>query len=281
MASYVGQTIGRYHLTRLLDQGENAEVYVGEHQITKQQGAMKIPYRPQTRDSWEQLQTEARLLARFDHPHIVHPFDFGTQSSEREATVYLALEYAPLGTLRKWHPKGTQLPLEQIISYVKQVAAALEYLHDHQVLHRNLKPEHLLVGHRQQLMVCGFGVALEMQHISFQEKQEVVGTLTYRAPEQLHGRPVPASDQYALGSIVYEWLTGEPPFRGPYTMISERILHASPSPLAMKGLPISSAIEHVVMKNLEKMPERRFPNMIAFANALEQGQKIIGKCPGK
>src|SRR6266446_3650979 len=91
-----------------------------------------------------------------------------------------------------WHPKGTQLPLEQIISYVKQVAAALEYLHTHQVLHRNLRPDHLLVGHRQQLLVCGFGVALQMQPLSFQEKQEVVGTLTYLAPEQLQGRPVPA-----------------------------------------------------------------------------------------
>jgi serine/threonine protein kinase len=155
---------------------------------------------------------------------------------------------------------------------VKQVAAALEYLHTHQVLHRNLRPDHLLVGHRQQLLVCGFGVALQMQPLSFQEKQEVVGTLTYLAPEQLQGRPVPTSDQYALGSIVYEWLTGEPPFRGLFTVISEQISHASPPPVSAKRADIPSAIEHVVMMALKKQPEQRVLNMMAFANALEQAR---------
>ncbi|MDQ2903348.1 MAG: serine/threonine-protein kinase [Ktedonobacteraceae bacterium] len=275
MDDFSGMSFGAYRLTRLLARGENAQVYAGEHELTRSQVAVKIPYRPHTRATWEQLLAEARLLARFDDPHIVHLLDVGEQVLASESVVYLGLEYAPLGTLRGLHPKGTCLPLQEILSYVAQIAAALQYLHDQQVIHRDVKPEHMLMGAQEQLLLCGFGAALSSQDAASQESQALVGTLAYMAPEQLQGHALPASDQYALGCVVYEWLTGDPPFRGPFTAISQQHAGAVPAPIAEKRPQIPSAIAQVVMIALEKKPELRFQHVLDFANALEQAYTTV------
>ncbi len=275
MDDFSGMSFGPYRLTQLLALGENAQVYAGEHELTRSQVAVKVPYRPHTRDTWEQLFAEARLLARFDHPHIIHLRDVGEQALATESVVYLVLEYAPQGTLRELHPKGTRLPLQEILSDVRQIAAALQYLHDQHVIHRDIKPEHVLMGPQAQLLLCGFGAALSFQNAAFQERQPVVGTLAYMAPEQLQGHALPASDQYALGCVVYEWLTGIPPFRGPFTAISQQHAHVLPAPIAEKRPQIPSTIAQVVMTALEKRPEQRFPNVMAFAEALEQAYATV------
>ncbi|MBA2286013.1 MAG: serine/threonine protein kinase [Ktedonobacteraceae bacterium] len=275
MDDFSGLSFGAYRLTRLLAQGENAQVYAGEHERTSSQVAVKVPYRPHTRATWEQLLAEARLLARFDHPHIVHLLDVGEQVLATESVVYLVLEYAPSGTLREQHPKGTCLPLQKLLSYVAQIAAALQYLHDRRVIHRDIKPEHMLMGAQEQLLLCGFGAALSLQDAVSQKSLPLVGTLAYMAPEQLQGHASPASDQYALGCVVYEWLTGAPPFRGPFAAISQQHTGAVPAPIVEKRPQIPLAIAQVVMTALEKEPELRFPHVLDFANALEQAYATV------
>src|SRR5205807_1657161 len=125
---------------------------------------------------------------------------------------------APNGTLRQRHPKGTHLPLEVIIPYVQQVASALQYGHDQRLIHRDVKPENMLLNSRNEVLLADFGLALLMPRLrSFsteplQESQ--AGTTPYMAPEQLQGHAMPQSDQYALGVVVYEWLCGRWPFIG-------------------------------------------------------------------
>src|SRR5262249_21344928 len=133
---------------------------------------------------------------------------------------FLVMEYAPHGTLRQRHPRGTQLPLDVIIPYVKQVASALQYTHDQGLIHRDVKPENMLLSLRDEVLLSDFGlVMLAPVSLSAESTEpmepEPAGTTSYLAPEQLRGKTQAASDQYALAVVVYEWLCGKPPFRGP------------------------------------------------------------------
>jgi serine/threonine protein kinase len=125
MADRVGQQVGNYRLIRLLGRGGFAEVYLGEHLHLLTQAAVKVLHtRLASHDDMESFLLEARTVAHLKHPHIVHVFDYNVE----EDTPFLVMEYAPGGTLRKLHPKGTRLPLPTIISYVKQGEAVLQRL---------------------------------------------------------------------------------------------------------------------------------------------------------
>ena len=130
MADRIGQKLGNYRLVRLLGQGGFAEVYLGEHQRLKTQAAIKVLHTQLTEENVEGFLKEARFLASLEHPHIVRVLDFDV----REGTPFLVMSYAPNGTLRRLHPKGTRLPLTAIVSYVKQIADALLYAHDEKLI---------------------------------------------------------------------------------------------------------------------------------------------------
>jgi serine/threonine protein kinase len=167
------------------------------------------------------------------------------------------MDYAPGGTVRKRHPRGVALPLPTILDYVKQVADALQYAHDEHFIHRDVKPENLLVGRRQEILLSDFGIALLAQTSRSQSMQDVTGTASYMAPEQFQGKPHPASDQYALAIMVYEWLTGACPFRGSFTEIASQHLFVPPPPLREKVPGLSPAVEQVVLTALAKDPHQR------------------------
>src|SRR6266700_2449256 len=208
MADHVGQQLGNYRLMQLLGQGSWASVYLGEHLHLHTQAAIKVLHEALAPGDEEGFLGEARTLARLRHPHIVRVLDFGVQ----EGTPFLVMEYAPGGTLRQLHPKGMRLPLQTVLSYVKQVASALQYAHEQRLIHRDLKPENLLLGPGQEVWLSDFGLALVAQSQRSQPLQQTAGSLAYMAPEQLEGHPTPASNQYALGVLVYEWLCGSRPF---------------------------------------------------------------------
>src|SRR5689334_4260210 len=122
MADRVGQQLGHYRLLRKLGQGTFAEVYLGEHLYLERPAAIKLLHVQIEPEAQEQLRLEARTIAHLQHPHIVPVFDFGIA----DQAPYLVMEYIPGGTLRSQHPKGTRLSLEQIVTYVKQIASALD-----------------------------------------------------------------------------------------------------------------------------------------------------------
>src|SRR5258708_2007124 len=99
------------------------------------------------------------------------------------------MDYAPNGSLRRLHPKGSMVPLPTVISYVKQVAEALQYAHDQKLIHRDVKPENMLIGRHSDLLLSDFGIATITQSSRYQSTQEVVGTVAYMAPEQVQGKP--------------------------------------------------------------------------------------------
>lgn len=266
MADRVGQKLGNYRLARLLGRGGFAEVYLGEHIRLGTQAAIKVLHTQLADDDVEGFLKEARTIASLEHPHIVRVLDFDVQ----EYTPFLVMGYAPNGTLRQRHARGTQLPLTTVVVYVKDIADALQYAHDEKLIHRDIKPDNILLGRRDEILLSDFGIATMAQSSRYQSTQDMVGTMAYMAPEQIQGKPRPASDQYALGIVVYEWLTGDRPFQGGLTEMVGQHLSTSPPPLREKVATIPPDIEQVVLTALEKDPHRRFASVQAFAKALEQ-----------
>lgn len=154
----VGQQLGNYHLLRLLGRGGFAEVYLGQHIHLQSYAAVKLLRVQLPEEEGGQFLREAQLLARLSHPHIVRILDFAVQ----EDTPFLVMEYAPGGTLRSLHPKGARVPLESVVRYVTQVAAALQYAHDQRIVHRDVKPENMLLGSPSEVLLSDFGLALQV-----------------------------------------------------------------------------------------------------------------------
>src|SRR5437588_1982886 len=175
MSEKVGQQLGNYRLVRLLGEGGFAQVYLGEHIYLNTQAAIKVLNAQLTSDSVEEFRTEARTVARLVHPNIVRVLDFGVDAM----TPFLVLDYAPNGTLRQYHPKGKLVPLPSVVSYVKQAAEALQYAHDERLIHRDVKPENMLLGRRKEVLLSDFGLALIAQSTRYQNLQNVAGTLSY------------------------------------------------------------------------------------------------------
>src|SRR5436305_11342773 len=130
MSEKVGQQLGNYRLIRLLGEGGFAQVYLGEHIYLSTQAAIKVLNTQLTSDSLEWFRTEARTIARLVHPNIVRVLDFGVDGM----TPFLVLDYAPNGTLRQYHSRGKSVPLPLVVSYVKQVAEALQHAHDEKLI---------------------------------------------------------------------------------------------------------------------------------------------------
>jgi len=266
MTSRIGQQFGNYTLTNALGEGGFAEVYLGEHIHLGTTAAIKILHTQLSSENIDDFRTEARTIARLSHPHIVRVLDFGIENK----TPFLVMDYAPNGTLRQRHRKGEKLPLPVLVSYVKQVADALQYAHDEKLIHRDIKPENMLIGRRSEILLSDFGIALVAQSSRYQSTQELAGTMAYMPPEQIQGKPRPASDQYALGVVVYEWLTGDRPFHGSAIEIISQHLAVPPPSIREKVPDIPWNVEEVVMVALAKDPHQRFASVQAFALALEQ-----------
>ena len=269
MIDRVGQQFGDYRLMRLIGKGGFADVYLGEHVRRKTLTAVKVLHARLAQDNLKSFLNEARSF-RLRHPHIIQILDFGLEDD----TGYLVMDYASNGSLRQRHPKGSQVALPLIVAYVRQVADALQYAHDEGVIHRDIKPDNMLLGQNDHLLLSDFGIASIAQTVTSLNLRDQAGTISYMAPEQLQGKPRPASDQYGLGIVVYEWICGSRPFKGTFTEIHGQHLAAPPPSLRERIPSLPASIEEVVMTALAKDPRRRFTTTRAFANALEQAYLI-------
>ena len=266
MIDYRGQRLGNYRLIRLLGTGGMASVYLAEHVHLGTQAAIKVLSSHLQSNDLERFLAEARIIAHLEHPHIVRVLEFGVEADQP----FLVMSYAPGGSLRQLHPTGTALPLDTVVSYVRQVAQPLHYAHDEHIIHRDIKPENMLLGRRNELLLSDFGLAVLSHSTDAQQVQQTAGTLAYMAPEQIQGQPCPASDQYALGVVVYEWLCGKRPFRGSLAEIASQHLSVRPPSLRQQVPTIPSAIEEVVLQALSKDPGERFATVHAFALVMEE-----------
>jgi serine/threonine protein kinase len=226
-------------------------IYLGQHlRLSQKQAAIKILYAPHlSQEEVEAFRREADTIAALSHPHIVTIHDFDVE----QGMPFLVMDYYPDGTLRQRHSKGIPLAVPIVVSYVQQVAQALQYAHDHRVIHRDVKSANMLISKRGEVVLSDFGVAAVAQGTKSIPTQPLAGTAPYIAPEQIEERPRRESDQYALAIVVYEWLTGLLPFTATASEIMIKHLSADP-PLHCHQIPnMRPAIEQAIRKALAAM----------------------------
>src|SRR5713226_5335351 len=270
MTERIGEHLGNYRLVRLLGSGGFADVYLAEQVYLNTLAAIKVLNTHLTPDTMGNFLMEARQLSQLDHPHILRVLDFGLA----QEMPYLVMEYAPGGTLRERHPRGSRVPLQAIVSYVTDVAPALQYAHDQGLVHGDLKPENLLLGQQERVLLSDFGIALLVPATNSLYVPHMYGTLIYMAPEQIRGAPSLQSDQYALAVMMYEWLSGQPPFQGSAAEVVSQHLFAIPTLLREQYPEIPLAVERVLLKAMSKDPKLRFVDVLSFATALREARQV-------
>jgi len=268
----IGQIVGDYRLLRWLGGGRFGNVYLAGHLRAGSQVAIKVlEVHLTSRHDLHSFIDEARTI-RLRYAHIVPLLDFGLS---REDTPFLVMEYAPRGTLRDCHPRGTRVPLLTVVEYATQIASALQYAHEQQLVHRDVKPENMLVRDDGTLLLSDFGIATATHSThSLNVNQGIGGTIPYMAPEQLDGKPRAQSDQYALAVVIYEWLAGHCPFQGAAVEVAMQHAMKPPPSLLDQVVGLPAEVEEVVFKALAKNPKERFASMQAFATALQQASNL-------
>ena len=264
-----GTTIaGRYELGERLGSGGMATVYLAEDRTLDRQVAVKVLDERYASDPSfvERFRREASAAAGLSHPNIVAVYDRG----EAEGTYYIVMEYIDGPDLKEVIRERAPLPAEEAVGYARQILAALEAAHRRGIVHRDIKPQNVMVGDDGRLKVTDFGIARAVAETGMTEAGSVIGTAQYLSPEQAKGDDVtPSSDCYAAGIVLYEMLTGRVPFDGerPVTVAMKQI-HEPPVPPRTFERSIPAALEEVVLVSLAKRPAERFASAEEMRAAL-------------
>ena len=282
---------GRYHRLRLLGSGGMGEVYLMEDTRVSRQVAIKVtraeiasyPDSDATRDAARLFQREAKAIAALEHPNILPLYDFGEETLDSTTITYMVMPFCIDGSLAEWlrQRSNTTAPsLQDIAHLIGQAAEALQYAHDHQVIHLDVKASNFLLRrnpknpNRPTLLLADFGLARSSTTTS-SSSRTIRGTPTSMAPEQWSSKPVAATDQYGLAVMTCELLTGRPPFVGTMEQLMYQHFSAQPDLPSTFNPQLPAAIDAVLLRALSKKPEDRFPSIIAFAEAFEQAVNTI------
>jgi len=273
MADLIGQRLGQYEILGVLGEGGMATVYRAMRRAPRSEVAVKViktrAFNPDVLGEFvRRFEREAETIASLSHPHILKLFDYG----QEEDTVYLVMEFLRGGSLAGLIRKGTLTP-EQCSAILDQVATALDYAHLRGIVHRDLKPQNVLLDEQGNAILTDFGIAkIASVHTELTHKGSSLGTPEYMAPEQWRGDPMDGrTDNYALGIIAFEMLTGQTPFTA-NTPAAIMYLHMQEPPprIAEYRKDIPPALENVIAQALEKEPEKRYSTATEFARAFKQ-----------
>ncbi len=283
MSGLIGQNFGRYQIIQLLGEGGMATVYKAYDTRLEREVAIKVIRRdafpPDDMDMMlKRFEREAKSLGRLSHPNIVGVIDYG----EHEGSPYLVMVYLPGGTLKE--RLGTPMPWQEAIQLLLPVAQALEYVHDRNIINRDVKPSNILMTDKGQPMLTDFGLVKifgdqEKDATSLTSSGTGLGTPDYMAPEQWTGEPTAQSDLYSLGVVLYEMITGHRPYTAD-TPAGVLLKQATESlPLPKQYIPdLPKDVESVLLKVLAKNPGDRYPDMHAFVAELQNllaGKEVL------
>jgi eukaryotic-like serine/threonine-protein kinase len=267
----VGDTIaGRYRLDELLGVGGMSSVYRAHDRVLERDVAVKVLHDHYTHDEEyvERFRREARAIARLSHPNIVTVIDRG----EADGCQFIVFEHVRGENLKEVLRGAGPLPVTTALTLAHQAARGLAFAHENGIVHRDVKPQNVLVDEDGVAKVTDFGIARSSgPDEGLTQSGTILGTSDYLSPEQAVGSPVDErSDQYSLGVLLYELLTGEVPFPGE-SMVAVAMRHVNdpvPSVRDRRG-DVSSRVDALVRRAMAKRPEERFPTMDALIAALE------------
>ena len=268
----IGQQLDEYKLIRLLGRGGMARVYEATDSRLGRQVAIKVidaPYREE--DSYrERFMREAKAIAQLEHPNIVRLYRYG----EVDGLFYIAMQFVQgqdlLDRLARVTSQGQLLENHETLYIVDQVCQALDYVHSKGVIHRDIKPSNILLDDNDHVLLSDFGLAMTD---ATQTQGEIFGSPYYIAPEQAisSASAVPQSDLYALGTILYQMVTGKRPFEAD-NALSLAMMHTSEPPTPPRQIrpSISPAVERVILRAMAKEPRQRYTSGEALATALRE-----------
>src|SRR5262245_6186626 len=274
----LAKSFGRYQLQSVLGRGGMGEVYLAYDTVLLRNVALKAPrLADASPEQRARFNREAIAAGALQHPNICPLHDFG----DVDGQLYFTMAYVDGESLSAFLKKNGPLDADYAVRLVYKVALAMHHAHEQGVLHRDLKPGNILLTKKGEPIVTDFGLALPLESATSDRLTEtglVVGTPTYMPPEQINGQPLgPTADVYSLGVVFYELLTGKPPFEGSLGKLIAQIESSSPEPPSqVRALrepqrgELDEDLETICLKALAKSPGDRFPDMAAFAEALDR-----------
>ena len=270
-----GDTLDHYRLEAEVGRGGMSTLFRATDLRDGKQVAVKVPHAEMESDPVliERFRREEEIGQELDHPGIVKTYD-GEERSRR----YMVIEWVDGKLLRAILNKEGKLPVERAVKLTLAICDALDTMHKHGVVHRDLKPENVMVLDDDRIKLIDFGIAMkeEARRITHASVTPALGTPDYISPEQVKGqRGDQRSDVYAMGAMLYEMLTGQPPFTGPnpLAVMNERVLN-DPRPARELNAEISPEIEEVLFRALERDPRHRYPTAHEMAWELEHPELV-------
>ncbi len=272
---HTGDKLDHYIIENAVARSGMASIFRATDERTGRTVAIKVPHPEMEADPvfFERFHREQEIGQKLDHPGVMKVFSGGHPTPH-----YMVMEWVEGRLLRQLMNEQGKFPPERAVKIALQIAAALEYIHGHGVVHRDVKPENIMVDAQDRIKLIDFGIAANVgsRRITFAKFSPTVGTADYISPEQVKGKRGDArSDLYALGVILYEMLTGKAPFSGPnaFVIMNDRLLN-NPVPPREIEPAISPQLQEIIYRALERDPAKRYPSAREFAHDLEHQEQV-------
>jgi serine/threonine protein kinase len=260
------KTLAHYTIQRRLAQGGMSQVFLAYDEHEKRNVAIKAVNRCED-DYVVRFRREVKTLSTLNHSHILPVYEYG----EHGSWYYCVMPHIEHGTLRE-RMSEKAFTLEEAGAILEQIASALQFAHEHGILHRDIKPSNILLKDEQYVYLADFGLVKDIAEGSgLTQTGCLIGTPEYMAPELAEAPASTSCDIYALGILLYQLLTGYPPFKGNTPMATYmKHINEQPKPPSQLNPAITYPIEQVILRAIEKDPERRYPTAQALAEAYAQ-----------
>jgi serine/threonine protein kinase/ABC-type sugar transport system substrate-binding protein len=282
---FIGKTLGHYEIIAQLGHGGMADVYRARQTTMNREVAMKVLSNTLTRDQKfiDRFTREVQTIARLEHSNIVPVYE---HANTPDGITYLTMRYLKGGTLADLIKERGALPLALVDSLLQQIASALDYAHQNGVIHRDIKPSNVLLDEQQNAYLADFGLARTGEKDFAQTLTEagvMIGTPTYIAPELIQEDVADKrSDLYSLGVVLYEMVTGRPPFTGDsvFAIMQAHLNRQPPRPSTLR-VDLSAGVERVLLKAIHKNPTHRYQSALEMADDLRRAvQSHVPTLPG-
>lgn len=272
----IGDQFDRYQIQAHMAQGGMSDIYRAFDLVNRREVVIKVPDQSMLGDpaQYERFQREMEVMDTLNHPAILK----GLGSGKYNRIPFLVTEYVNGKSLRDVIDSSAPLPVDQTLDLVRKVADGMAYCHQNDVIHRDLKPENIFITELNQPVIMDFGLALTKgaHRVTYSNLSATMGTPDYMSPEQIDGkRGDQRTDIYALGVILFEMLTGNPPFTGDSSMVvMSQHLNNLPPRVDSINKSVSESIAAIVAKCLQKDPAERFESMEALVDAIDHPEAV-------
>ncbi len=270
-----GDILDHYRLEATVAHSGMSTLYKATDMNTGKLVAIKVPNPEMESDPilLERFKREQEIGQELDHPGIVKTYD-----GEKRSRLYMVIEWVDGRLLRALLNEKQKLPIDRAELITLGICDALDYMHKHGVVHRDLKPENVMVDEWNRIKLIDFGIAMkeDARRLTFAGPSPMLGTPDYISPEQVKGQHGDQrSDIYAVGAMLYEMLTGQPPFTGsnPLAVMNERILH-DPKPASKLNPEISPQLQEILYRALERDPRHRYATAAEMSRDIEHQDQV-------